>query len=61
MRRQLMRLYYYEHVVRNERDLEAIREYIVYNANKWDLDTENPRNIKKEASQVPVPQFEPCQ
>lgn len=38
---------YYEHVIRGERDLEQIREYITYNASKWDSDNENPRNIKK--------------
>jgi len=33
---------YYEHVVRNEEDLRRIREYIVYNASKWDEDEYNP-------------------
>ncbi len=33
---------YYEHVVRNEQDLHEIREYIVYNASKWESDQENP-------------------
>jgi putative transposase len=35
---------YYEHVIRNEDDLNEIREYIVNNPLKWDLDTENPNN-----------------
>jgi len=35
---------YYEHVVRDERDLGEIREYIVNNPRKWDLDKENPKN-----------------
>jgi REP element-mobilizing transposase RayT len=35
---------YYEHVIRNENDLDEIREYIVNNPAKWDLDSENPNN-----------------
>jgi putative transposase len=35
---------YYEHVIRNENDLDEIREYIVNNTLKWDLDSENPNN-----------------
>ena len=33
---------YYEHVVRGEDDLAAIRRYIQDNPVKWDLDDENP-------------------
>ncbi len=33
---------YYEHVVRDEGDLSAIREYIHFNAAKWSEDAENP-------------------
>jgi putative transposase len=33
---------YYEHVVRNEPDLQAIREYINNNPKQWHLDRENP-------------------
>jgi putative transposase len=33
---------YYEHVIRDERALDAIREYIVTNPLRWDLDNENP-------------------
>jgi len=36
---------YYEHVIRNEDDLDEIREYIVNNPLKWDLDSENPNNV----------------
>ena len=35
---------YYEHVIRNEADLHEIRQYIVNNPLKWDLDEENPEN-----------------
>ena len=37
---------YYEHVIRNEDDLDEIREYIVNNPLKWDLDSENPQNAR---------------
>ena len=33
---------YYEHVVRNEAELMAIREYIVANPARWDDDENNP-------------------
>ena len=33
---------YYEHVIRDEKDLSAIREYIVNNPDLWEEDTENP-------------------
>ena len=36
---------YYEHVIRNERSLDRIRQYIVYNPAKWDKDPENPKNL----------------
>ena len=33
---------YYEHVIRNEEDLEDIRQYIVGNPAQWPEDVENP-------------------
>lgn len=33
---------YFEHVIRGEGDLNAVREYIVNNPLKWALDRENP-------------------
>lgn len=33
---------YYEHIIRNEIDLNKIRRYIVDNPRKWDEDEENP-------------------
>ena len=33
---------YYEHTIRNDDDLNQIREYIMQNPMKWDLDEENP-------------------
>ena len=37
---------YYEHIVRNDDDLNEIREYIINNPLKWALDKENPFSIK---------------
>jgi len=35
---------YYEHVIRNESELNAIRQYIADNPRQWDLDQENLRH-----------------
>ena len=37
---------YHEHIIRNEEELNRIREYIINNPLKWELDKENPRNWK---------------
>ncbi|HSW39300.1 MAG TPA: hypothetical protein VLL97_07400 [Acidobacteriota bacterium] len=33
---------YYEHIIRDDDELNRIREYIVNNPAKWALDRENP-------------------
>ncbi len=33
---------YYEHVIRDERDLDGVRGYIANNPAGWDRDEENP-------------------
>ena len=39
---------YYEHVIRRSDSLDRIREYIVNNPAKWELDEENPdRNASR--------------
>jgi REP element-mobilizing transposase RayT len=38
---------YYEHVIRTEEDLTRIRDYIIDNPLKWDLDEENPQNRRQ--------------
>ena len=38
---------YYEHVIRDEGDLNEIREYIMSNPLKWELDRENPENLRQ--------------
>ena len=35
---------YYEHIIRDDDDLNRIREYIIYNPAKWDEDDDNPIN-----------------
>jgi putative transposase len=36
---------YYEHVIRDEKDLEGVREYIAMNPSRWDVDDEFAHNI----------------
>ena len=36
---------YYEHIVRNEQELRAIREYIHANPARWDDDENNPLRL----------------
>ena len=36
---------YYDHIVRNDKELNNIREYIANNILRWSFDSENPRNI----------------
>jgi hypothetical protein len=38
---------YYEHIIRNEKSLNKIREYIINNPFKWDTDRNNPVNFVK--------------
>ena len=39
---------YYEHIVRNPDELDRIREYIVTNPLRWQMDKENPNGIPDE-------------
>jgi REP element-mobilizing transposase RayT len=34
---------YYEHIIRNERALQNLREYILNNPVKWEVDRDNPK------------------
>ncbi|MFH1837941.1 MAG: transposase [Candidatus Kuenenbacteria bacterium] len=36
---------YYDHIIRDEKSLNEIREYIVNNFLKWELDRNNPKNL----------------
>ncbi len=37
---------FYDHVIRNEKSLYEIREYIIYNPLKWDLEKNNIENFQ---------------
>jgi putative transposase len=37
---------YYEHIIRNENELDRIRAYIINNPANWENDNENPMNVK---------------
>lgn len=51
---------YYEHIVRNENELNRIREYIINNPMQWAMDRENP-NIVRANNHSPLPKDEPWQ
>ncbi len=36
---------YYEHIIRDEDELDSIREYIIANPAQWNIDRENPRAL----------------
>ena len=38
---------FYEHIIRDERSLGSIRQYIVDNPVKWELDADNPKNFEQ--------------
>jgi putative transposase len=38
---------YYEHIIRDEADLNRVRECIAANPGRWDEDEENPGIIKR--------------
>ena len=37
---------YYEHIIRDEKELNKYRQYIKNNPSKWDEDEENPNKIE---------------
>ena len=43
---------YYEHIIRNDDELNRIRKYIAENPLKWDLDAENPDNWNRYGKSV---------
>jgi hypothetical protein len=38
----------YQHIIRNDRSLESIREYIDANPERWEADEENPNGNGKD-------------
>ncbi len=45
--RKLWQRNYYEHIIRDENEYEAIRQYIINNPSKWWLDRENPEKPER--------------
>lgn len=43
---------YYEHIIRNDAELNRVRQYIIENPLKWDMDYENPDNINAKITGV---------
>jgi putative transposase len=43
--RRIWQRNYYEHIIRNDRVLEKIRDYIDENPSRWPLDSENPNRL----------------
>jgi REP element-mobilizing transposase RayT len=41
---------YYEHVIRNSKELETIQRYIEQNPRRWEFDPENPAANKIDSS-----------
>jgi REP element-mobilizing transposase RayT len=39
---------YYEHIIRNEEEMDRIRKYIVNNPLHWELDRENPAQSEQQ-------------
>jgi REP element-mobilizing transposase RayT len=37
---------YYEHIIRDENEINRIRKYIIENPLKWDMDNENPNKME---------------
>jgi len=46
-RAKLWQRSYYEHVIRNEKELNAIRQYIRDNPDQWAFDRDNPDNVRR--------------
>ncbi len=42
---------YYEHVIRDDNELSAVRQYIIDNPEKWEFDNENPQNRNKQMAE----------
>ena len=45
---------YFEHVVRDDFDLNRIRQYIIDNPKNWDSDSENPNNFSKTNRRITI-------
>ena len=52
--RRLWQRNYYEHIIRNEGTLNAIREYIANNPLRWELDRYNPNATGQDPQAVAI-------
>jgi REP element-mobilizing transposase RayT len=43
---------YYEHIIRDEKELQQIREYIINNPIQWAFDDENPERVGPTVSDI---------
>ncbi len=48
---------YYERIIRNDGELSSIREYIINNPLKWEMDRENPNGTPSVAAKM---EWSPC-
>ncbi|MEP7135088.1 MAG: hypothetical protein ABI904_09160 [Chloroflexota bacterium] len=48
---------YYEHIIRNDRELNNIGCYIVNNPINWQLDRDNAQNIRKSSPPEQVEEY----
>lgn len=44
---------YYEHVIRGDKEMDCIREYIRNNPRQWDIDRENPAVARRAKPKPP--------
>ncbi|GBD26328.1 hypothetical protein HRbin30_01660 [bacterium HR30] len=51
---QIWQRNYYEHIIRDEVSLNRIRQYIVDNPLRWDLDRENPEIVGADFKPAPT-------
>ncbi|MCK4298288.1 MAG: transposase [Planctomycetes bacterium] len=50
--RPLWQRNYYDRIVRDENELNRIRQYIAENPARWDMDPENPARREPDASET---------
>jgi REP element-mobilizing transposase RayT len=46
---------YYEHIIRNDNELHHIRQYIIDNPLRWELDQENPNAVTRQGNNISFP------
>jgi len=44
--RRFWQRHYYDHIIRDEAELNRIRQYILDNPANWEEDAENPQRVK---------------